>query len=568
VKVFISYARRDAPSIARLSSILDQLGVDVWYDSRIVGGQLWWDEILTQIRACDVFMFCVSPESLRSRAARAELSWATTLARPIVPVLVAPANLDAVPSPLDVTNIVDFHNETGVATAALIRAVQSAPAAPALPDPLPSPPDPPVSDLGPLREQLDRPSLDYAEQNSILEALRRHVDDVDQDGTLLDLLGEFRARPDIVEAVGREVDGLIRVVPESSDDDIPRRRAPSERDAGANVLLTALVTHLRDEHLTPILGFGLSESFLGTRRWLARQWAKTFEFPLSKRAEDDVPSVAQFVSAMTNPDTLLSSMRDFLAKRLVASGLPMHDDEPLTDLIRAAWARRKEDPSPDPHTVVAQLGCPIYVNTSPWTLLTDALRAEGREPVVELCRWRADAYDWAPSPLESEPDYRPSAQRPLVFQAFGSVEEPESLVVTEDDYFDYVIAVTENRALVPTAVRRALADSALVLLGFELQSWDVRILLRTLLGQEGNRKLRKYAHVAAQIDLSGDVLSPDGARRYLERYFGKVNEPSIDIYWGSVDDFVEDLAALLPRSRSGNGSADGSDRPIVEPGRV
>ncbi len=156
---------------------------------------------------------------------------------------------------------------------------------------------------------------------------------------------------------------------------------------------------------------------------------------------------------MTNPDTLLSSMRDFLGKRLVDSGLTTRDEDSLTEMIRAAWDRRKAEPTPDPHTIVAELGCPIYVNASPWTLLTDALRAAGREPVVELCRWRADTYDWPSSPLESNAEYRPTPQRPLVFQAFGSVEVPESLVVTEDDYFDYVIAVTENRTLIPTAVR-------------------------------------------------------------------------------------------------------------------
>jgi hypothetical protein len=86
-----------------------------------------------------------------------------------------------------------------------------------------------------------------------------------------------------------------------------------------------------------------------------------------------------------------------------------------------------------------------------------------------------------------------------------------------------------------------------------------------LLGQEGNRKLHKYAHVAAQIDLSGDLLAPSRARRYLERYFGKVNQPSIDIYWGSVDDFVEDLSELLPHNRGIDVSA-GADRSVVELG--
>jgi hypothetical protein len=45
--------------------------------------------------------------------------------------------------------------------------------------------------------------------------------------------------------------------------------------------------------------------------------------------------------------------------------------------------------------------------------------------------------------------------------------------------------------------------------------------------------------------LNTDMLSPQGARRYLERYFGKFLQPSIDIYWGTVDEFAADLATAL-----------------------
>ena len=43
--------------------------------------------------------------------------------------------------------------------------------------------------------------------------------------------------------------------------------------------------------------------------------------------------------------------------------------------------------------------------------------------------------------------------------------------------------------------------------------WDVRILLRGLVSQEGAHKLQRYTHVAAQIDLSDTVMSPARARR-------------------------------------------------------
>ena len=146
--------------------------------------------------------------------------------------------------------------------------------------------------------------------------------------------------------------------------------------------------------------------------------------------------------------------------------------------------------------------------------------------------------------FERDHGYRPSEERPLVYHLFGHNARPRSLVLTEDDYFDFLISVTEDPSLVPLPVRSALADSALLFLGFGLEDWDVRILLRSLVSQEGAHKLSKYTHVAAQLDLADSVLSPHRARRYLEKYFTKFRRPSIDIFWGSVDEFAAGLATV------------------------
>ena len=61
-------------------------------------------------------------------------------------------------------------------------------------------------------------------------------------------------------------------------------------------------------------------------------------------------------------------------------------------------------------------------------------------------------------------------------------------MLTEDDYFDFLIGVTANKDLIPKPVRRALADSALLFLGFQLDDWDFRVLFRSIAGQEGARR--------------------------------------------------------------------------------
>jgi hypothetical protein len=142
-----------------------------------------------------------------------------------------------------------------------------------------------------------------------------------------------------------------------------------------------------------------------------------------------------------------------------------------------------------------------------------------------------------------DPNYQPTAKEPLVFHLFGRFQEPESLLLTEDDYFDYMIGVTKNRKLIPGKVLRALTDSALLFLGFQLDEWNFRVLFRVLMSQEGEKRRKNYAQVPAQIDPE-EVrnLDAEGARRYLETYFQHGN---ISIYWGSPEDFLKELQRRL-----------------------
>ena len=113
-------------------------------------------------------------------------------------------------------------------------------------------------------------------------------------------------------------------------------------------------------------------------------------------------------------------------------------------------------------------------------------------------------------------------------------------MLTEDNYFDFLIGMKKNNDFIPGVVKRAIADTGLVFLGFQLDDWNFRVMFRAIMDQEGGRGRRSmYAHVAAQIDPEeGRILEPRGARAYLESYF---TESAISIYWGSPDDFARDL---------------------------
>lgn len=549
----ISYARQDAAVVHRLHDDLEQAHLGSWFDQDLQGGQQWWDAILARIRDCDLFVFALSPTSVQSKACCAELSYATALHKPILPVMVRTVNVDLAPDPIGATQIVDYRKRTPETVIDLVAAAARE-LSPPLPDELPEPPGPPIADLGPVRDRLAADHLDFAAQQVLAAELKRLAADPDLHQTLGEMAEQFLRRADLAVAVKQDLDALVASLPQAEG--VAEAWGPgsgeperSLADLGPDTvdLLRSLVTHIRSGRCTPIIGSGMTDSLIGPRRMLSREWAESFDFPTQRRRADDLPGAAQFITVMTDADTLRSTLAAHVASHVRDRYEVLLGDEPGDDpgaLVRAAWLAQRGVIEADPHAVLARLPCPIYVVAHPWDLMAEALRHEGRDPVVDLCRWRPDVHDWPRSVWDGEPDYVPTVDRPLVYHVFGTMDVPESLVLSEDDYFDFLISVTEDHRLVPTELRSVLADSALLLIGFGLRHWDTRVLLRTLVSQEGSHRLAKYTHVAAQLERRSAGASPGRERRYLERLFGKRRTPSIDIFWGSVAEFAADLAEI------------------------
>jgi hypothetical protein len=359
--------------------------------------------------------------------------------------------------------------------------------------------------------------------------------------------GMVRDRPDfwVPVVITRIGNGRIWYVPgfgTGKDDDI-----------GWNALFKHIEDNLKEDSLargkigcTPILGSGLLEKLVGPPREVARRWADEVSFAMAPQDREDLPQVTQYLSVMeglTFPAKALEDRyRIELARRFGAAATD--PDAPLDDLLAAARRTRPVEP----HAVLARLPFPVYITTNADDQLRRALVEAGKDPQAELCRWhnRPD-YDWPPSAfgVEGISTYTPSLGRPLVYHLYGQLQEPDTLVLTEDDYFDYLIGLTRSGNPVPTVVKQAMTFSALLFLGFRIEEWDFRVLFRSILAQGERGELSKrFTHIAAQIDPEeGRHIDPEKARRYLQKYFLTAR---ISIFWGSLDDFIGELARRCP----------------------
>ena len=174
--------------------------------------------------------------------------------------------------------------------------------------------------------------------------------------------------------------------------------------------------------------------------------------------------------------------------------------------------------------------------------MEDALRAKGRAFVREICRWNRELSD---SPSEFDQGYEPTPQRPVVFHLHGCADRHESMVVTEDDYLDFLVNISKDlatnpvspkeRPVLPLRIRRAITTSNLLFIGYGLSDINFRVILRGLvhsLERSGRR-----IHITVQHP--GDDGDDTDLRRYLDQYFGWTLD--LQVCWCTTRQFTQEL---------------------------
>jgi hypothetical protein len=219
--------------------------------------------------------------------------------------------------------------------------------------------------------------------------------------------------------------------------------------------------------------------------------------------------------------------------------------DPLPAIHEAGRRLRMSDPS-EPYWVASALDTPVFFTTG-WTdLLQNAMRARGKEPRTMIYPWYRGA-EWRD--IESR-DLRqwppPTVESPWVCHLFGRLDVHRSLVLTEDDYFTWLISWSK-RTKMPTrlsALTAALVSRPLLFVGFHLRDWDFKVLLRSIFGLGGAELVGESRHVGVQLGTDSDeFLEPQAVQQYLETY---LNKSEIDVFWSDTREFFHQL-----RTKSG-----------------
>jgi hypothetical protein len=270
---------------------------------------------------------------------------------------------------------------------------------------------------------------------------------------------------------------------------------------------TLLLRRIKAGKCTPFLGAGACAGILPFGYDIAEQWAEKYDYPL----EDcrDLARVAQFLAVQYDPMFPKEEILDQFFKNVAPPDFTEPDE---------------------PHGVLADLPLQVYMTTNYDDFMVQALKSQNKDPKRELCQWN-ELVKGQPSIFESELGFRPTPANPVVFHLHGHNEMPESLVLTEDDYLDFLVNISRERDLLPPRIQEALTGASLLFIGYSLADWSFRVLFRGLITST-EPSLRRISVIVQ--------LPPPSTRaqEYLYKYFNRID---VRVYWGTGRDFVAEL---------------------------
>jgi hypothetical protein len=246
---------------------------------------------------------------------------------------------------------------------------------------------------------------------------------------------------------------------------------------------------------------------------IARKWASEYDYPFEDSY--NLIKVAQF---------------------LAVEYFPMFPKDEIPHVLQQMGKAPDFSDESEPHRVLAELPLPIYLTTNYDDLMVKALERQFRDPKREVCRWNTLTRT---QPTRFDKGYEPTPANPAVFHLHGHTELPSSIVLTEDDYFDFLVNISRDPLLLPPQIQRALSETSVLFIGYGLADWNFRVLLQGL-SRFMERGLGR-THIAVMVppDIPDSESQQKKAQAYLSAYYQNID---VQVFWGKAREFCAELS--------------------------
>lgn len=294
----------------------------------------------------------------------------------------------------------------------------------------------------------------------------------------------------------------MTTTPDSPPSSIPSVNKRSE-DKWADEDWELVLNKINAGECVPFLGAGASAGVFPTSGVLAEKLASKYAYPFPDRS--DLTKVTQYIAVRSDRKNAKLAFLDVFAQ---------------------CQTPRVKQPG-NLHADLARLPLRLYVTTNYDDLMQEALKSPRlpRDPMRTVCHWNSFMVPQAPFE-------EPIIARPLVFHLHGVTDDANSLVLTEDDYLDFLTEMIRKPDLMPISVQQLIHNSTVLFIGYRLADWNFRILFRQLANYN-------VTSIAVFPPPSEKDPTKDKVQTYLAKYYAALNVKMIS--WTTGDVFTKEL---------------------------
>jgi hypothetical protein len=286
-----------------------------------------------------------------------------------------------------------------------------------------------------------------------------------------------------------------------------------------------IVQRIQAGKCTPFLGAGVARDVLPLGSDIAKRWADEYEYPFEDKS--NLMTVSQYIAVYYDK---------LFAKEELVRMFGEFNSPDLEDHL-------------EPHNLLADFPLEVYITTNYDDFMARALKHSKRDVRRVLCQWNPLTEDYVaanPTDFDANPNFKPTVANPVVFHMHGYVPVAESLVLTEDDYIEFLFNMSGQRKLIPQRIEEKLITTSLLFIGYRLADWNFRVILQSLNRYNLNNfnvLVMPPPSTAKDDDQTKEELqkAQEQQRRtqeYLTKYYENID---VHVYWGTAKEFLQEL---------------------------
>ncbi len=213
-----------------------------------------------------------------------------------------------------------------------------------------------------------------------------------------------------------------------------------------NINWPAILLNLKKQRLVPFLGAGAS---LGSKGWtglpsggkLAESLANECGYPGNDKS--DLLRVSQYYALTIGEMPLRESVNEKLSQPEVKPG--------------------------EVHNILAGWPIEVVLTTNFDNLMERAFIKNDKDASKAIYNRFGD---------QEQIKVEPKVHAPLVYKLHGSLDDIDSMIITEDNYIDFLINLIEGNPKIPDKVKNIFDTCCILFIGYGLKDWNIRVLLR------------------------------------------------------------------------------------------